>query len=279
MMSGNPFFMKTIVASAAVIVFVTVLPVNADTIIQVDQQRSTSTLVIVPQCGGKSFADDAAEGFELFDSKIESELICDLAGSVASAHQQSQIDTNSMTASGQATSTVSAEVQGTIHAISTSSFEVTFELDSFRTFTLDGMIRADAFDDPAIFAGALLQLTGPGDVLVFLHMVDSSPDGENEELKLEEAGLLEPGQYTLRAMAASVIDNEVPPSRSADARFDFSFAVLNLGDLDGDGSVGTSDLLALLAQWGTDGAADFDGSGNVDTADLIILLANWGPCE
>jgi len=49
-------------------------------------------------------------------------------------------------------------------------------------------------------------------------------------------------------------------------------------DLDGSGSVGTSDLLALLAQWGTDGPADFDESGSVGTSDLLALLANWGPC-
>lgn len=49
-------------------------------------------------------------------------------------------------------------------------------------------------------------------------------------------------------------------------------------DLDGSGSVGTSDLLDLLSQWGVAGSADFDGSGEVGTADLLVLLANWGPC-
>ena len=49
-------------------------------------------------------------------------------------------------------------------------------------------------------------------------------------------------------------------------------------DLDGSGSVGTSDMLELFAQWGTAGTADFDESGAVGTADLLILFANWGPC-
>lgn len=278
-MSRNRFCMRTIVASAALVVFVAVLPVNADTIIPVDQQRATSTLVIVPQCEGEDFADESAKGFELFDSDIDSELICDLASSVASARQQSQIDSNSMTASGRATSSVSAEEQGTIHAISTSLFEVTFELDSIRTFTLDGMIRADAFGDPEIFAGALLQLSGPGDVLIFERMADSMPDGENENLEFEEWGLLEPGQYILRAMASTVIDNESPPNRSSESRFDFNLEVQGLGDLDGSGNVDTSDLLELFAQWGTDGHADFDDDGIVGTSDLLILFSNWGPCE
>lgn len=50
-------------------------------------------------------------------------------------------------------------------------------------------------------------------------------------------------------------------------------------DLDQSRAVNTIDLLALFAQWGTDGPADFDGSGKVNTADLLILFANWGPCE
>ncbi|MHC4414031.1 MAG: hypothetical protein ACYS0G_01975, partial [Planctomycetota bacterium] len=53
-----------------------------------------------------------------------------------------------------------------------------------------------------------------------------------------------------------------------------------LGDLDGSGSVGIADLLALLAAWGTDpgGPPDFNGDGTVGISDLLALLANWGPC-
>ena len=53
-----------------------------------------------------------------------------------------------------------------------------------------------------------------------------------------------------------------------------------LGDLDGDGTVGVSDLLSLLANWGPCKRcpADFDGDGNVGVSDLLALLANWGPC-
>jgi hypothetical protein len=50
------------------------------------------------------------------------------------------------------------------------------------------------------------------------------------------------------------------------------------GDVDGDGVVDTTDLLALLADWGDctgECPADFDGNGVVDTDDLLVLLANW----
>ncbi len=51
-------------------------------------------------------------------------------------------------------------------------------------------------------------------------------------------------------------------------------------DLDANGTVGASDLLALLASWGPCKGcpADFDGNGTVGASDLLALLANWGPC-
>lgn len=53
-----------------------------------------------------------------------------------------------------------------------------------------------------------------------------------------------------------------------------------VADLDDDGAVGTSDLLALLGAWGTNpkGAPDLDGDGVVGTPDLLLLLGAWGPC-
>ena len=48
-------------------------------------------------------------------------------------------------------------------------------------------------------------------------------------------------------------------------------------DLDGDGDVGTSDLLILPADWDTPDS-DITGDGTTGTSDLLVLLADWGPC-
>ena len=51
-----------------------------------------------------------------------------------------------------------------------------------------------------------------------------------------------------------------------------------LGDLDGDGTVGIIDLLALLDAWGqVHSSADLDGDGVVGITDFLMVLANWGP--
>ena len=46
---------------------------------------------------------------------------------------------------------------------------------------------------------------------------------------------------------------------------------------DGDGNVGITDFLALLAQWGGLGTCDIDGGG-VGITDFLTLLSEWGEC-
>jgi hypothetical protein len=65
-----------------------------------------------------------------------------------------------------------------------------------------------------------------------------------------------------------VVDGELPPPPCP-------------WDLNGDGSVGSSDLSFLLGAWGVmggNGPADFDMSGSVGSGDLSALLGAWGPC-
>jgi hypothetical protein len=52
------------------------------------------------------------------------------------------------------------------------------------------------------------------------------------------------------------------------------------GDLDGDGEVGVTDFLAMLAAWGPNPGhpADLNGDGEVNVTDFLELLAVWGPC-
>ena len=55
-------------------------------------------------------------------------------------------------------------------------------------------------------------------------------------------------------------------------------------DLDGDGVVGSADLILLVSDWGRgSGTSDFWGpdegpDGTVNIYDLLALLESWGPC-
>ncbi len=49
------------------------------------------------------------------------------------------------------------------------------------------------------------------------------------------------------------------------------------GDIDGDGTVGPTDLAFLLGAWGT-AEVDLDGDGTTAASDLAILLGAWGAC-
>ena len=51
-------------------------------------------------------------------------------------------------------------------------------------------------------------------------------------------------------------------------------------DLDGDGVVGVSDLLIVLADWGPCPlcTGDLDADGAVDVNDLLLIIGSWGSC-
>ena len=54
----------------------------------------------------------------------------------------------------------------------------------------------------------------------------------------------------------------------------------NCPDINGDGIVNVSDLLAIIDQWGlTNSPADVNDDGIVDVSDLLIVVGNWGACE
>ena len=56
---------------------------------------------------------------------------------------------------------------------------------------------------------------------------------------------------------------------------DFTFTPFRPADFDGNGVVGISDFLFLLAAWG-EPDADLDGDCSVGILDFLILLASWG---
>jgi len=53
-----------------------------------------------------------------------------------------------------------------------------------------------------------------------------------------------------------------------------------VGDVDGNGSIDVSDLLAVVDHWGeTSIQYDIDESGVVDIADVMLIISNWGNCD
>ncbi|MEE8155689.1 MAG: hypothetical protein V3T53_12115, partial [Phycisphaerales bacterium] len=190
--------------------------------------------------------------------------------------QQSEIGASSMTAFGSATS--EGESPTGIHTYAVSVFEVTFELPAASNFAVDGVLGVDG--GPPSLITALIRLTGPADQMIFEHTLVGT--GGPDSQVIEEAGVLEPGEYNLYAYADFSYADIIDLIPFGEAFFDFRFVIALPcpADLDGDGSVGAADLLDLLFNWGPcpGCAADFDGNDTVGASDLLALLANWGPC-
>ena len=277
-----------LVALPTIVAFLTAArPGDAGTILPVDQSRSVATEnVNAAQCSPEFLFDgEEAARFEPFDAFVQTEQSCDSGFALASASQDSQINASSMTGSGSAASEAHGPVPGIVHAFGISHFVVTFELPSAGNFTLDAMMSAGSFPDANVGAVGLIRLwEGPqGGELILQHSVEPVVGGEINSELVEEAGVLQAGVFTLDVQAGTFMKNPVPPSRSAQASFDFTFGVSVLGDLDGDGTVGIIDFLILLASWGPcpqpcppSCAADLDGDCTVGITDFLLLLAEWG---
>ncbi len=262
-------------------------PVAAQTIIPIEQDRSVSNeQVNAPQCSGDFLFDgEAAMGFDPFDALVQTRHGCDSGFAGATAGQQSQIDAASLSATGTATSEAGGPVPGVVHAFGISHFVVTFELASSSRFSLDGIMSAGSSPDANMGAIVLARLWEgqTGGVLILQQSVEPAPGGRLKTETLKGAGGLEPGVYTLDVQAGTFIDNDVPPCRTGQASFEFTFNVAILGDLDGDGTVGILDFLMLLAGWGPcdepclpSCPGDLDGDCTVGIEDFLALLANWG---
>jgi len=142
-----------------------------------------------------------------------------------------------------------------------------------------------AFDRPGDAWAAITIIDGSGAV-VWEQRLDLDDEGTQEELLIEDPFSIELGPGTFEVViAAGATDatsgiEEIQGSFAAAVHDVRARAVPCPADLDGDGAIGTPDLLGLLAAFG-DGPGspgDLDLSGMVDAADLLVLLASWGDC-
>lgn len=165
-----------------------------------------------------------------------------------------------------------------------SPFGMTFEGSLFDGTTTATIIDAahpiasGAFGVVATFHEAYV--TSVGEVGVSGHSVATNPLGDTLVVIPRDA--LAPGSGPVVVYSDSslflyeaLIENEVVFKNTV------AYLILCDGDLDSDGSVGVSDLLLVLAQWGPCPPAcfaDVDGDNAVGILDLLLLLAQWGSC-
>ncbi len=106
---------------------------------------------------------------------------------------------------------------------------------------------------------------------------------------IDDPGTAEGNGGGLMNLSDSIPDPDTPDSGNGDppvvdmGAYEFQFDPVDevfLGDLDGDGTVGIVDFLALLANWGPcePGCclADLDIDGDVGITDFLLLLGKWG---
>lgn len=187
----------------------------------VDQSRSVNGFVIVPQCGQQAFDDEEAVGFEPFVASAVATVACPAASAKAAAGQRSRISQDALLARGRANSTTAASQTNVIHAIASSNYSVTFQVETQTEYTLRGRISAGASGDNVfVLAGATVRLVDAIGQLLADYEVEPGEGGAQQTVVIDQSGILEPGEHTFTTQASTVIDNQVPPNGTAVASFE-----------------------------------------------------------
>jgi hypothetical protein len=259
-------------------------PSNA--VVLLEQERTVSTMVIVPPCDepNSEFANDAAPDFGPFVSLVESIRTCNDATGAALAQQTSQLGVSAMTAAGMAYASASSEVNTVIHAIPSSQFKATFQVNAATTFEITGSLTASG-QLPVVLSHAQVRLTDSLDAVVFQSLVEPARTGEEMSELIDAIVELGPGTYTLRVDAVAVIDSTVPPGGTGFTSYDIDFRIVVSGDINGDGVVDDDDQVAFCAAIGSsngdpnyDPGADLNGDNVIDELDQQMLNVILPPC-
>lgn len=123
-----------------------------------------------------------------------------------------------------------------------------------------------------------------------IHVRNSDPTFLNVQVHSNVAGTTGGGMNFFKSPAAELIvsticsnfPNQINGSYTDGGGNSVSGSCTQcIGDVDGDGQVNVTDLLAVVGVWGLcDGCpADLDGSGVVDVTDLLTVVGNWGLCK
>lgn len=165
------------------------------------------------------------------------------------------------------------------------------ELSTTSRTNVGGSIDTNAFDPTGALRTLAFRLEAPtlangveavayAELDAFLPRVelrlgpDHAPSAGDAWILVEAGGVIEYDSITLPLLADPLNWNV----RVEDGRLIAEVTGPGAApDVDGDGTVGLSDLLAVLAAWGPCGdcPADVDGDGSVTLSDLLAVLAAW----
>jgi len=184
---------RLILRSALVICVLAVAAQASAEVVLLSQSRSVfgDALASGPLEGSFWESDTlSAPDFGLFEEEISFEVSVSHAHASCSSTQNSEIQTDHFSIHGSASASGSAAHSSTGLSSAGSDFEVRFHVSTPMPFSLIGSLASDIGDSPTF-----LHLQWNGETYLFFSLDD------NDEITISEAGVLEPGDYTLTVSA------------------------------------------------------------------------------
>ena len=94
-------------------------------------------------------------------------------------------------------------------------------------------------------------------------------------------GIESVGQFVIQPPNGDLLGhwNDWAATSSAPVAFIVEYTPPCIGNVNDDFEINISDLLTVIAFWGSDDPiADVNNDGTIDVADLLLVISNWGPC-
>ena len=155
---------------------------------------------------------------------------------------------------------------------------VEFAIDVDHRFAVDWSMQSYGLASAGVQLQRLGDIDGPLEPSppAFEHSVSTYI--EPLELEGREVLFIPSGRWNLRLLSTHQAMDEQEGFTQASVSGMHAVTCVALGDVDGDGHVGVTDLLTVIGTWGPcvpTCQADLDASGTIDVTDLLQVISDW----
>lgn len=195
-------------------------------LIAVEQDRFIRTVAHASQCGGEFQIDEReAPDFGPFTARLDTEHGCEGGLAESAAAQRSMMTSSMFSAAGGGRIAGFGPNFGVVHAFAHSTVDFVFDVQSPVTISIEGILTARR-DSDIIGARASISIAPLNAQPVFLRDVEGDAGGSRVTERFSERLTLQPARYRLYVTADCIMDNSIPPDRTADAAFRLSVNVV-----------------------------------------------------
>ena len=167
------------------------------------------------------------------------------------------------------------------------------DIGAFSRHDYDGLFVFDSFEERRVRINLMMEASGLGSLVISMRRIgDAGGGGGGSQLIVNEAlnayidfitfdetwvMRISQGRWRVAFYTTHQCMSSTEGFEASTADLMYGVTVIAMGDVDGNGTVNTTDLLAVIGTWGDcdDCLEDLDGDGVVGVNDLLMVIGEW----